>query len=180
MKILLKILGVVLIVLIVALAILRVTGLDPNNPKAVKDRRPGLWLKGNLVTTPVADWSFTNNYDTIEIETNTWFGIPHSVRIDCATLNGHLYVNSRVAKGVAPYPGGKMWNRDVARDPHVRLKIGNNLYPEVLVFITDPAEKEAAFKAMQKKYPRFDLTPGGTINIFRVENDNQTGIANNS
>ena len=179
MKILLKIVGAVVIVLIVALIVLRITGLDPNDAKRVKDRRAGLWLKGNLVSTPVTDWSFTNNYDTIEIETNTWFGIPHSVRIDCATLNGHLYLNSRVAKGVAPYPGGKMWNRDVARDPRVRLKIGNNLYPEVLVFITDPAEKDAAFKAMQTKYPHFGLTPGGTINIFRVENDTQGGMAKN-
>jgi len=63
-----------------------------------------------------------------------------------------------------------MWNRDVARDPHVRLKIGNNLYPEVLLFVTDPAEKEGAFKAMQEKYPHFDLPPGGTINVFRVTN----------
>lgn len=170
MKILLKIVGAVVIVLFVALVVLRFTGLDPNDPKAAKDRRAGLWLKGNLVTTPVTDWSFTDKYETIEIETNTWFLIPHSVRIDCATYQGRLYLNSRVPKGVAPYPGGRMWNRDVARDPHVRLKIGNNLYPEVLLFVTDPAEKEGAFKAMQAKYPHFDLTPGGSINVFRVTN----------
>ena len=170
MKTLLKIAGGIVAVLIVALVVLRFTGLDPNNPKNAKDRRPGLWLKGNLVTTPVTDWSFTDKVDTIEVETNTWFLIPHSVRIDCATYQGRLYVNARVAKGVAPYPGGKMWNRDVARDPHVRLKIEGNLYPEVLVFVSDPAEKDGAFAAMKKKYPGFDLTPGGTVNIFRVTN----------
>ena len=176
MKILWKIVAGIVIVLVAALVVLRFTGLDPNNAKRVKDRRPGLWLKGNLVATPVTDWSFTDDVETIEVETNTWFLIPHSVRIDCATYQGRLYVNSRVAKGVAPYPGGKMWNRDVARDPHVRLKIGNNLYPEVLVFVTDPAEKEGAFAAMKKKYRGFNLTPGGTINIFRVTNEN-TGAA---
>ena len=56
MKTLGKIIVGVLICLVLALLVLRVTGLDP------KERRPGLWLTGNLVTTPVTHWSFTDKY----------------------------------------------------------------------------------------------------------------------
>ncbi len=46
--------GVVIACLVIALVTLRIVGLDP------KDRRPGLWLTGELVTQPVTDWSFTD------------------------------------------------------------------------------------------------------------------------
>jgi hypothetical protein len=169
MKTVLKIIGGIVVVLVMALVVLRFTGLDPNDPKAVKDRRAGLWLRGTLVTEPVTDWSFTQNYKTIEIQTNTWYLIPHSVRIGSVIYNGKVYLNSRVPKGMAPYPGGKIWNQDVARDPHVRLKIGDNLYDQTLVFVTDPAEFAGAFAAMKKQSPHFDAPPGGSLNIFRVD-----------
>jgi hypothetical protein len=40
--------------MVLLLVVERITGFEPNT------RRPGLWLKGELVTTPVADWSFTD------------------------------------------------------------------------------------------------------------------------
>ena len=54
MKTLWKIVGGILVCLVLALLVLRVTGLEPH------ERIPGLWLKGDLVTTPVDDWSFTD------------------------------------------------------------------------------------------------------------------------
>ena len=42
--------GAIVAVLVVALVVLRVAGLDPN------ERRAGLWLTGEVVTTPVTDW----------------------------------------------------------------------------------------------------------------------------
>ena len=50
MKTLLKLVGFIVVCLIVALGVLRATGLPPH------DRRPGLWLKGELRQ----DWLTSN------------------------------------------------------------------------------------------------------------------------
>jgi hypothetical protein len=157
-----KIAGAVVLLLIVALIILRITGVNPN------ERRAGLWLTGHVVTAPVTDWSFTDKVDTIKVQTNMWLGIPHSVTTQVVTYQERLYLNSRVAPGVAPYPGGKLWNRDVARDPRVRLKIGNDLYDCVLVYVSDPAERDAVVQANIRKYPGWNVPQGSGVNIFRV------------
>jgi hypothetical protein len=139
----------------------RITGFEPNA------RRPGLWLKGDLVTTPVADWSFTDRIQNIKIQTNSWYLLPHSVTINCVSYKGQLYLDSFYATGLT-YPHGRRWNENVARDPHVRIKIGNQLYDRTLVLVTNPAEQEAVNEAKFKKYPELKLPPGGTIVLFHV------------
>src|SRR5438552_3889968 len=62
---------VVLIVVIVGLtlATFRVTGLEPEYLDLDQLRahhmiaRPGLWLKGEVVTTPITDWSFVDKVE---------------------------------------------------------------------------------------------------------------------
>jgi hypothetical protein len=147
--------------LILLLVVARITGLEPTL------RRPGLWLKGELVTTPVADWSFTDKIPNIQIQTNSWYLLPHSVTINCISYKGQLYLYSYYAAGLT-YPHGRRWNEDVARDPHVRLKIEDKLYDRTLALATDPAEQEAVREATSKKYPDLKLTPGGTIVLFHV------------
>ena len=66
------------------------------------------------------------------------------------------------------YPHGRSWNEDVARDPHVRIRVGNKLYDRTLVLVTDPALKEAVDEVKLKKYPALKLPPGGTIVLFLV------------
>ena len=161
MKTLCKVAGVVLACLALLLVVARITGLEP------KDRRPGLWLKGELVTAPVADWSFTDKVPNLKIQTNTWYGIPHSVTINCVSYKGQLYLDSFYAVGLT-YPHGRSWNENVARDPHVRIKIGNQVYDRTLALVTDPAEQAAVNEAKFKKYPDLKLSPGGTIILFRV------------
>jgi hypothetical protein len=161
MKALWKVLGVILACLVLLLVVVRITGFEPNG------RRPGLWLKGNLVTTPVADWSFTDKVQNVKIQTNTWYLVPHSVTINCVSYKGQLYLDSFYAAGLT-YPHGRSWNEDVARDPHVRIKIGNQLYDRTLALVTDPAEQEAVNEAKFKKYPDLKLPPGGTIVLFHV------------
>jgi len=159
MKTLLKIVAGTLICLVLVLLVLRITGLDP------KGARPGLWLTGNLVTTPVADWSFADKIQTIQLQTRTWYLLPHSVNIGCAYYNGHLYVGSIYMR-----PGVKYrWNADVIRDPRVRLKIGNQLYDRTLSYVTDPAEKVGV---MQNKYKDAKLLSRNlTSNMFRVSDN---------
>src|SRR6516162_3905692 len=157
MRTLLKIGGSILICLILLLLMLRVTGFEPRGcptPSGWTCRVPGLWLRGNLVTKPVTDWSFTDKYPSIKIETRTWYLLPHSVTTYCIAYNGQLNVGSLYWAGLPPFPRGRSWNENVARDPHVRLKIENQLYDRTLSVVTDPAEKAAVLQATEKKYPK--------------------------
>lgn len=161
MKNLLKIVAGIVTCLALVLVALSITGFGPRN------RTPGLWIKGNLVTTPVADWSFTDKYPTVEVQTRTWYRIPHSVTIGCVAYGGQLYLTSVYPPGVK-YPYGRNWNENVARDPHVRIKIGDQLYDRVLVRITDQALKTAVLKAKAAKYPNQRVVPSTQVQLFHV------------
>lgn len=176
MKTLLKIVAATFICLVLLLLVLRFTGFEPRTCSNIYEswtcKLPGLWLRGNLVTTPVTDWSFTDKIPTIKLQTHTWYLLPHSVNIGCVYYNGHLYVSSVYMRPDVKY----RWNEDVIRDPRVRLKIGNQLYDRTLTYVTDPAEKAAVSQAKSKKYwdmePLFhNLPPNTTANVFRVPNN---------
>ena len=57
-----------------------------------KDRRPGLRLSGEVVTEAIDDWSFSDEFGEIYLETRTWYVIPHSVTTVCAALGEKLYL----------------------------------------------------------------------------------------
>ena len=161
MKTLLKFVGVILVGLVVLLAVARVTGFEPSA------RRPGLWLKGELVTTPVTDWSFTDKVQNVKLQSNSWYLLPHSVTINCVSYKGQLYLDSFYAAGLT-YPHGRSWNEDVARDPHVRIELGDQLYDRTLSYVTDPAERAGVIEAKRKKYPQQKIPATSTINVFHV------------
>jgi hypothetical protein len=163
---LLKIVGTVLICFILLLVMLRITGLEP------RDTTPGLWLKGNLVTSPVADWSFTDKFQTVKVQTRDRFLLPHSVTTYCVSYNGQLYLTSVYQAGLQ-YPRGRRWNENVARDPHVRIKIGDQLFDRILVYVSDPAEREAVIRNKARKYPRQIIAPGSFIHVFHVVPDQE-------
>jgi len=104
-----------------------------------QDRRPGFWLSGELVDAPVTDWSFTDEISEIFVETRTWYAIPHSVTTVCVAHKGTLYVPSVYAEG-GKFPDARFWNRNVVRDPRVRLKIGERIFEREAVLVEDPAE----------------------------------------
>jgi len=163
MKTLAKIVGATIIGMVVALVILRFTGFEPkdcppfNSPWSCKV--PGLWLRGEPVTKPVTDWSFTDKIPQIKIQTQTPFLLPHSVTIWCVVYNGNLYLSSY---------RGRLWVEDIIRDPHVRLKIGDQLFDRTLSVINDPAEKAAVLEAKGKKYPEWKVPPVSTATVFLV------------
>jgi len=161
MKTFLKVIGGILVCLVLLLLVLSITGFEP------RGGTPGLWLKGQAVTTPVADWSFTDKIPVIEVQTNTWYMIPHSVHTFCVAYNGQLYLTSVYRAGLT-YPNGRNWNSNVARDPHVRLKIGDQVYDRTLSYVTDPAERAVVIQLKAKKYPQQKIAPGSTINVFHV------------
>ena len=161
MKTLLKVAGAIVACLILLLFVLRITGFGPHG------RTPGLWLSGNIVTASVTDWSFTDKFPTLEIQTRTWYGIPHSVTTTCTAYQGQLYVGSIYAAGLQ-YPHGRSWNENVARDPHVRIKIGNNLYDGTLDHITDPAVLSAVLQAETTKYRGLRVPANGSLQVFHL------------
>ena len=147
--------GIVLVVVILALTLLtlRVTGLEPEyldlNELHAHNMiaRPGLWLKGQAVTTPVTDWSFVDKVEhpgrslnTVLVETRTPYFIPHSVRTMPYVRNGQLYIRSHQDRMDLQFPNDKSWTANVARDPRVRIKIGDKLYEATVVLIADRAQ----------------------------------------
>jgi hypothetical protein len=163
MKTLAKIVGSTIIGLVVALLILRFTGFEPKDcppfNRSWSCKIPGLWLRGERVTKPVTDWSFTDKIKQIKIQTQTPFLLPHSVTIWCVVYNGNLYLTSY---------RGRLWVEDIIRDPHVRLKIGDQLFERTLSVVNDPVEKAAVLQAKGKKYPEWKVPPVSAATVFLV------------
>jgi hypothetical protein len=158
-----KIVGSIIICLVAVLLLLSFTGFEPKDcpptDRALSCKLPGLWLKGERVTSPVTDWSFTDKVQQIKIQTQTPFLLPHSVTIWCAVYNGNLYVSSY---------RGRLWVEDIIRDPHVRLKIADQVYDRDLSVVNDPAEKAAVLQAKGKKYPQWKVPAVDTATVFRI------------
>ena len=153
MKILKIGIAIIVAILAVALFTLRITGLEPEYLDLNQLRahhmiaRPGLWLKGEVVTTPVTDWSFVatvehpgRNLNTVLVETRTPYFIPHSVRTIPTVRNGQLYIRSHQDRMDVQFPNDKSWTSNVARDSRLRIKIGDKLYEANLVLVADRAQ----------------------------------------
>jgi hypothetical protein len=128
-----------------AAVILLLAGCEP------KDRRPGLWLSGELVEETPTDWSFIKDHPEIFVETSPWYGIPFSVTTVIGTRNGRLYVPSIYSEEAA-FPGTKYWNSVIADNPEVRLKIGDKLYEMRATPVQDLAEFREGAGALADKY----------------------------
>lgn len=170
MKTLAKIVGAIVACLVLALGVLRATGFSPIGDTPGPGNYPGLWLKGEVVTAPVTDWSFASQYKTDKLQTRTWYMIPHSVTTGHIVHNGQLYITSNFQKGV-PFPEGKGWVKNVMRDPHVRLKFGDSLYDCVLSHVTDPDERAAVLGPRAQRDAHLlasNSSEGPVLHIFRV------------
>lgn len=178
--------GVILIVVILALTLLtlRTTGLEPEYLDLDQLHahhmiaRPGLWLKGEVVTTPVTDWSFVDkvphpgrSLNTVLVETRTPYFIPHSVRTMPFVRNGVLYIRSHQDRMDLQFPHDKSWTSSVVRDPRVRIKIGDKLYEATMVLIADRAQAIALLgrnPEVLEKGPDGQEHVVGYDHIFRV------------
>ena len=161
MKKLLWIAGSVGGVLVLLLLTLRVVGFNPGATS------PGLWLTGELVTSPVTEWSFANNVGGLTaVQTRQWFlpALAHSVTITRLVRDGRLYLASGYPAGIE-LPEGRHWNRNVVNDPRVRIRIGDKLYDRTLVYITDPAELDDVLRA----WGPMMFAPGFYLHLWRVE-----------
>ena len=81
--------------------------------------------------------------NTVLVETRTPYFIPHSVRTMPSVLDGRLYIRSHQNRMDLEFPSDKSWTSNVARDPRVRIKIGDKIYEATLVLVADRAQASA-------------------------------------
>jgi hypothetical protein len=108
---------------------------------------PGGELDGEVVEEHPSDWSFTDEIETIEVETRP--DDPYSVTTWCIADGGSIYVGAS---------GGKRsrWVRNLLADPRVRLRIAGKLYERKAVRVMD----EEVFNTLRAKLvAKYDYEP---------------------
>ena len=116
------------------------------------------------------DWSFTSEIEEIMVETRTPYWIPHSVTAYCAVYRGDLYLLSAYYEG-GDFPQARSWNKNVIRDPRIRLKIQSDIYKRELRFLGGGASKELIHDAFLKKYKNWQSPSLENVHIFLVEDE---------
>jgi hypothetical protein len=112
-----------------------------------QDERPGLWLSGDLGEAAVSDWSFTDEFSEIFVETRTWYGVRHSTTIWCVDLDDDLYIGS--------YDDDvKYWERNVARNPEARLRIEGRIHD---VTVTPVSDRELSARLDERYAAKYDM-----------------------
>lgn len=108
------------------------------------DRTPGMWLRGEAAALP-DDFSAVAAVPEIAIEVQAPWGLPHSVTIWSAVVDGTLYV----AAGRA---ATKRWPGWVDERPEVRLKVEGKVFDARLQPLTDAGSIAALQAAYAAKY----------------------------
>lgn len=120
---------------------------------------PGGELSGTPQPAP-ADWSFTDEIETVQLETLP--EDPYSVNVWGVGVGSRFYV-------AAGDPDSR-WAQNIGEDPHVRLKLGEDLYELQAVRTDDPVERDAFLAALERKYD-FEPEPEqrSQAALFRLE-----------
>ena len=106
---------------------------------------PGGELRGELVSEPVADWSFVGER-FIDLETRP--DDPYSVQLNYIVRDGKLYIDPAE---------GRNWLGHIRADPRVRVRFAGKIYPCTAVLVGEPGELEG-FDADRFVY-RLDSRP---------------------
>jgi hypothetical protein len=84
---------------------------------------------GDVVTEPIADWSFAKDTGEIELQLDAR---PQSRTVWFFVLDGNGFVPCSLG-----YPPGKIWHRQALVNGAARLRIDGKLYPVVLNKLDD-------------------------------------------
>lgn len=107
-------------------------------------------LSGNVVEEPVTDWSFVNQVPRCSVEVRP--GSPHSVTVNCMSLQGELYVSCSECEG-------KRWSAYALADAAGRIRIGDDVHPVTLRRVEEPARLDAVWKARAAKLGKDESEP---------------------
>ena len=108
------------------------------------DSQPGLWLSGEVEAFP-SDWSFSDDFKLIAVQVDTPYGLPHSVTIWCAQVDGNLYI-------AASAPESKNWPGWVEMNPDIKLKFGDRVFEGRLQKLEGPDAIGSISTAYSIKY----------------------------
>ncbi|MBM4382322.1 MAG: hypothetical protein FJ091_03020 [Deltaproteobacteria bacterium] len=89
---------------------------------------PGGELSGEVVTEPVADWSFATD-EFVDLETRP--SDPYSVELNYVVKDGALYIDPAE---------GRRWLDHIREDPRVRVRFGEKIYLATAVLAGRPGE----------------------------------------
>jgi len=89
---------------------------------------PGGELAGEVVETPVEDWSFVSA-STVHLETRP--EDPYSVELNYVVREGRLYIDAAE---------GRRWHDHLRADPRVRVRFHGKVYPLRAVLVGRPGE----------------------------------------
>ena len=116
------------IITIVIYVLLILVPIDPD------EQRPGTSLSGAVNPATEIDWSFLPSRSLVYVQSNTWYGIPHSVTTTSFVDDGVLYIPCARCDT-------KRWPKLVAADPNVFVKVGGELFQRRAVLIEDTSTK---------------------------------------
>lgn len=120
---------------------------------------PGGSLSGTVRPVP-ADWAFSDEVSTIQIETNP--GDPYSVNVWCIGIGPRLYV--------AGSRSGSTWVDNLRTDPRARVRMGSDLYELTAIETEDEKERNAYVEALVAKYEwELDAEQQADATLFRLE-----------
>jgi hypothetical protein len=117
----------------------------------------GALVSGELVSEPVADWSFAKDVPEIALQLasqsqsrTTWILVS----------DGKAYIPASTE-----YPPGKTWHRKALEDGRATLRIDGKLYPVTLAKVEDPLSVATVRDVASRKYPS---RPPGDAWLFQV------------
>ena len=111
---------------------------------------PGGRLSGEVVSSPVEDWSFASAVETIQLETRP--DDPYSVNIWFVSEGRRIWVASG---------GGdkSKWAQNLSADPRARLRINGKVYERTAVRADEQAEQDEVLVLYQTKYTSVPRSP---------------------
>ena len=118
------------------------------------ERSPGGYLLGEEASTPVTDWSFANDMETVplcQIQVDAGL-LPHSINLNCMADSGELFLSCASCDG-------KRWSTAALANPEARLRAAGIVYPVTITRVTDPATLDRAWVARAAKRGRPTDTP---------------------
>jgi len=122
---------------------------------------PGGQLSGPVLSAP-SSWSFTDEVDTIQIETRP--ADPYSVNVWGTASGSDLYI--------ACGDPTSQWCENLRANSTARVRIGEAIYRGSARLVEDPATRERVLVDMKKKYD-FEPSPEdktrAELFVFRAE-----------
>ena len=144
-------LGILIILLLVAIGALFVGARFHDGPILVIPGGP--LVAGELVQTPVTDWSFASGVREIELQ----LAYENSSRTTWILVEqGRAFIPVSLS-----YPPGKRWHKAADQNGEAIARVEGKRYPVLLKRIQDPALEERLKQVVVGKYVNVPSSEGG-------------------